>query len=160
MLPVQQRILGSGLGDDVRGDCVKCCVASILELPYEDVPHFVADEWLIDGSRIWWLAALNDWLQYRGFNLEATQDVYWKNEISRECKLNDRYERLSRPRFRDFRTGFWMASVISENFADSTHAIVMHGDSVAFDPSTKPRRTPYEFVAETLFVCKEPWRAK
>ena len=47
MIRIQQRISGPGGGDEsIRGDCFKTCVASILELPYEQVPHFVAHEWL------------------------------------------------------------------------------------------------------------------
>jgi hypothetical protein len=35
--------------------------------------------------------------------------------------------------------GLWMASVKSKNFPKGTHAIVMNGDKVAWDPSTKKR---------------------
>ena len=35
--------------------------------------------------------------------------------------------------------GYWIASVKSKNFKNSTHAIVMNGLNVAFDPSTKKR---------------------
>lgn len=34
-------------------------------------------------------------------------------------------------------TGYWIASVPSLNFDGVTHAIVMHGSEVAFDPSTR-----------------------
>ena len=46
MIPVPQRIVARGAAP-VPGDCFKCCVASLLELPYEAVPHFVAHEWLV-----------------------------------------------------------------------------------------------------------------
>ena len=38
-----------------------------------------------------------------------------------------------------WRQGYWIASVKSKNYADTTHAIVMQGSKVAFDPSTKKR---------------------
>ena len=38
MKPVMQRII-----DSKNGDCLKCCVASLLELPYEKVPNFVEE---------------------------------------------------------------------------------------------------------------------
>lgn len=38
-----------------------------------------------------------------------------------------------------WRYGYWMASVPSLNFEGKTHAIVMKGDRVEFDPSTKKR---------------------
>lgn len=62
--------------------------------------------------------------------------------------------------FPDRVEGYWIASVISENFEDSTHAIVMLNDQVAFDPSTSPRRTPYEFIGGECFVATDParWR--
>ena len=36
MKKVYQRIV-----DPARGDCYKCCIASILGLEYEDVPNFI-----------------------------------------------------------------------------------------------------------------------
>ena len=38
-----------------------------------------------------------------------------------------------------WRNGYWIASVPSLNFPDGTHAIVMDGTKVAFDPSPKKR---------------------
>ena len=35
--------------DSKNGDCLKCCVASLLELPYEKVPNFVEGrDWLFE----------------------------------------------------------------------------------------------------------------
>jgi hypothetical protein len=43
MIPVQQTIFGPP-----HGDCYRACVASILELPIDDVPNFVesGDKWI------------------------------------------------------------------------------------------------------------------
>jgi hypothetical protein len=38
-----------------------------------------------------------------------------------------------------WRGGYWIASVKSKNYKDTTHAIVMKGSKVWFDPSTKKR---------------------
>lgn len=38
-----------------------------------------------------------------------------------------------------WRQGYWIASVKSKNFPDTTHAIVMNGSKVWFDPSTKEK---------------------
>lgn len=38
-----------------------------------------------------------------------------------------------------WRRGYWIASVKSKNFKEVTHAIVMNGIYVAWDPSTKVR---------------------
>ena len=56
MKPTPQTILAS---PGVRGDCFRACIASILELPIEDVPHFVAIE------HDWW-GETQRWLAKRG----------------------------------------------------------------------------------------------
>lgn len=79
MTPVDQRILPDpqrGNGHDAdgnAGDCQRAAVASILELPLDEVPHFVAyphpehdplaDEW---GPR-WWREQRR-WLRTRGLD--------------------------------------------------------------------------------------------
>jgi hypothetical protein len=45
MKKVYQRII-----DPMKGDCFKCCICSILELDYDDVPNFVESEhWFLDA---------------------------------------------------------------------------------------------------------------
>ena len=42
MKPVDQTLFGEG-----RGNCLQACIASVLELPLEAVPHFVLkDDWV------------------------------------------------------------------------------------------------------------------
>lgn len=48
--------------------------------------------------------------------------------------LNITYERIA-----CWRMGYWIASVPSKNYKDITHAIIMDGTKVYFDPSTKKR---------------------
>lgn len=55
MKPVDQEYL-SGNDKNIPGDCVRACVASILELPREKVPHFV------QIGDTWWLHEFEDWL--------------------------------------------------------------------------------------------------
>ncbi len=170
MIPVPQRIAAAG-GDSLPGDCVKCCVASILELPYEDVPHFVAREVKdADGKPLDWFNGINHWLRERGYPLWLKR--WTNNKTAAEVfALRDQLGlqpgesmpatlmyRVSK--YPDYHEGYWIASVISENFEDSTHAIVMLNDQVVFDPSTKPRRTPYEFIGGEVFVAKDPARFK
>jgi len=47
------------------GDCFRCCIASILELPAEAVPHFMADDWG-KTKDFTWFQRLNQWLKARG----------------------------------------------------------------------------------------------
>lgn len=163
MIPVAQRIVASGGAAGVLpGDCVKCCVASLLELPYEDVPHFVAHEVMIPqpGGEPYasdWFTGLNYWLRTTGWALRAVHTSYHKNPLPREAASTfDWYEPYERPRLTSPHMGYWIASVISENFERSTHAVVMLDGDVVHDPSTKPRRTPYQFVSETHFVATNP----
>lgn len=49
---MKQRILRHGI--DGIGDCFKTCVVNILNLPYEDVPHFAEfeEKWW-DETQLW-----------------------------------------------------------------------------------------------------------
>lgn len=54
MIKYHQTILGE------QGNCFSTCIASILELPLEDVPHFCDfDDWF---------TVTNDWLRERGLS--------------------------------------------------------------------------------------------
>ena len=48
MKPVPQSIRHDPENGNV-GDCYRCCLATLLELPVEDVPHFAA----MDGGEYW-----------------------------------------------------------------------------------------------------------
>lgn len=167
MIPVQQRITAAGGDGVLPGDCVKCCVASILELPYEDVPHFVNREVNdADGKPLDWYSGVNHWLRERGYPLWLHT---WRHHKTSTEVFAERERRGLQPgepmpananKFPDPIGGYWIASVISENFEDSTHAIVMLNDQVAFDPSTRPRRTPYEFIGWGVFVATDAARFK
>jgi hypothetical protein len=52
VIPVDQTRFG-----DPDGNCLAACLASLLELPLDDVPHFVAEGWY---------SALERWLEPRG----------------------------------------------------------------------------------------------
>lgn len=53
-------------GGEHLGNCMQASVASILELPLEDVPHFAA------FAEDWW-PKLRDWLDERGFMLVVAE---------------------------------------------------------------------------------------
>lgn len=59
MTPVDQRVFAEREGD--VGDCLSACVASLLNLPLDDVPVFVAEPN--------WHAAMDNWLAERGLAL-------------------------------------------------------------------------------------------
>lgn len=170
MIPVMQRIVASGWDGDVPGDCVKCCIASILERAYEDVPHFVAGEVKHeDGTRMDWHGGLRHWMKTQGFGCVPEHRTYFKESDCLQAWRKERdaagirdttgrdslwmYDAKDQP---PWHQGYWVASVISENFPGATHAIVMRGSDVVLDPSSKPRRTPYKFVGEMVFVVPDP----
>lgn len=54
MKPIHQTLFGTGTGG-VRGNCFAACIASILEMPLEEVPHFC--------NHADWRGAANAWLK-------------------------------------------------------------------------------------------------
>lgn len=58
MIPLTQTLF-SDPENHLRGNCLQTCIASILELPLEKVPHFVSfgDEWF---TKLW------EWFQEYG----------------------------------------------------------------------------------------------
>jgi hypothetical protein len=137
--PVMQSIVGDGIDGRPMGDCIRACIASIFELPIEEVPHFAE-------SPRGWFRSLQDWLRPMGLVME-----------------HDEHQPVDAPP--SYHYGWWMASVESENFEGGTHAVVMRGllnpgegmaHEVAHDPSPHPRRTPYRFVGARYFVALDP----
>lgn len=63
MIPVDQTILHSDEPGSIPGNCFQACVASIFELPLEEVPHFVGDR----GDE--WYMGFADWLAEK-YNME------------------------------------------------------------------------------------------
>lgn len=126
MIPVEQRQLY--VPDESTGDCWKCCIASILELPYEDVPHFVEQEERGEVES-WWNETIG-FLRPRGLTM-ATFGL-WGDE--RPFLLFG-----SEPiRYAFHAPGHWLASVVSPRTAPGgehiSHVVVMNGDRIVFDP--------------------------
>ena len=56
---------------NVWGDCTRACVASIFDLPAEEVPHFAEDGLAAprtDGC-LPWVHRMREWLNVRGFDM-------------------------------------------------------------------------------------------
>lgn len=53
---------------DSVGDCFPCCIASILELPRAEVPHFYEGDGWVDESGKVGMKRLQEWLRPRGFH--------------------------------------------------------------------------------------------
>jgi hypothetical protein len=59
MKPVDMTVLPS---PDTVGDCFRCCIASILELRADEVPHFYESRSESIATKL-----IQDWLEPRGF---------------------------------------------------------------------------------------------
>jgi hypothetical protein len=147
VIPVVQSVVGDGRDGRPMGDCFRACVASIFELPLDEVPHFVeGPSWWRDFGR--WVA-------------EVLPGVRPCNTTYRKPEGEGAARRLVFDKSPDYpkesRPGYWIGCVMSENFGDdATHAVVMLDGEVAHDPSPHPRRTPYEFVGGTWFAAADP----
>lgn len=142
MIPVKQSIVGDGKEGRPMGDCFRACVASIFELPLEDVPHFV-------GNGASWHRDVQRWLGERSLVLSHK---HWDEPA---------------PTLRLLTYGWGIATVTSELFPASTHAVVVRGmmtrgggapGDVAHDPSPTPRSTPYSFLGVYWLEVVDPAR--
>jgi hypothetical protein len=143
VIPVVQSIVGDGREGRPIGDCERACIASIFELPLDAVPHF--------GAEPNWFLVLQRWL--RPFGLVMESELWGPSESPV-------------PAGHRWPSGWWIATVDSENFANTTHAVVMRGyyttagsdamHEVAWDPSPRPRRTPYVFRGARWFAALDP----
>lgn len=115
-----------------RGDCWKCCIASILELDYDDVPHFVQLE--EDGEIPSFWNATQTFLRDRGLVL-----AYFGLWGAEQPYLMFGNEKI---KYHFTAPGHWIAGVVSPRVdadgANISHAVVMCGGDVAWDPH--PRR--------------------
>lgn len=116
-----------------RSDCLTACLASIFEVSYEDVPQFGRG----------WLRVLAEWLEGRGF-------AY----LRRPRTIEDPADPMRCPwRF----PGYWIAGVTSPRWK-GTHAVVMHGHELVWDPSPRRGQGHRGFVDATYFVPLDPAR--
>lgn len=70
VIPVEQRYMAifDEHGDNLqRGDCLTACIASIFELPIDEVPFFVQED---D-----WYRAYHDWVRTRGLSTYQILDA-------------------------------------------------------------------------------------
>lgn len=76
MIPVTQQVVHEGGYDPAReeaGDCLRATVASIFELPIEEVPHFCDTGLERPGNKSVWSWALIGWCFTAGVVIDARQ---------------------------------------------------------------------------------------
>jgi hypothetical protein len=135
VIPVEQRQLF--VPDESTGDCWKCCIASVLELPYEDVPHFAEMEEAGTVQSYW--NTTQEFLRPRGFLL--AHFGLWGDE--RPYLTWGGQKPAVAPDGRDIHYAFsvpghWIAGVVSprtdENGENIGHVVVMNGSEITWDP--------------------------
>ena len=124
MVGVQQAVAATDpLKEKPRGDCLRACLCSVLELPIDAIPNVIAED-------DWWERLTDHLREHHGFEL-------WNFDFD---EGTERFAPL----------GYWIAAVPSlnlppaENGEPYLHAVVMKGERLAWDPSAKRR---YEQVA-------------
>lgn len=93
MIRVYQTITGVAPERGIFGNCFQACIASVLEMNLDDVPHFaqlsvekevargVPPEIAFKESTDWWYL-LNDWLAARGlYYVQFGQADQWHEDI-------------------------------------------------------------------------------
>jgi hypothetical protein len=147
MTPVFQRIICEN-----RGDCLSCCIASILDLTYDAVPTWLADAYdhtaagdlRLDGSR-WhlhhWDEQKTQWLRERGWHLLTVPDTLMTD-------------------FRALVGAYCIASMPSQALPGHSHAVVgqwvkiadqHHRLEIVHDPN--PNNKPYPLDVDPLAVA-------
>jgi hypothetical protein len=103
------------------GDCFRACVASILELPLNTVPHF------FQGQRVGTVispqreTAMQDWFGLRGMGF-VTMPLWAETAVEAMGMFGNRYPNL-----------YYI--LIGQTRKGVNHAIVCRGNYVAHDPA-------------------------
>ena len=107
-------------------DCLRCCIATVLGLPYDDVPDFVHDH-----NR--WAEEMAKWAKERGFSVvrvQCTGDGEMMHSIFQEAD------------------GLWIASGPAAR--GRNHAVVFRGSEMIHDPHSS-REGLVSITAATVF---------
>lgn len=124
MIPIDQTMFGED-----QGDCLSACLASILEIPLEDVPYFADIE-----DNIEFYKAINAWLRPYGY-------FYLTIEPGGVEELNcwgDYYAILSGPAERPW--------------GEPSHAVVARGGELVHDPNPNYGRTGIKTITGINFL--------
>jgi hypothetical protein len=128
MVPIDQTITGP---ED--GNCFAACLASILELPIEQVPNIchLGEDWLTDCNK--WLRRFGFWMVpmlIEGVNMQTQEREPWKPE------------------------GWHI--IAGDNQNGDRHAVVGYNGRTMFDPN--PNRKGLKNITEYyVFVSRCPW---
>lgn len=112
MKKIYQTIVGGE-----RSNCMQAAVASLFELPLQEVPNFIAF-----GEQ--WLSIMQDFYKVRGYDMTtmfAKKDKWTLKDIAE---------------FDGGVDGYFSASVPSQTFEDCSHAVIVDTDlNIVHDPN-------------------------
>jgi hypothetical protein len=118
-------------------DCLIACLASILEIDYEDVSQEIADEDRQNDATV-------RFLQERGY-------LSWTLTLHGDAQPMLQFGN-ARPEYHIRPTGYWIAGVGSPRIKDGTHAVVMRGETVAWDPHPLREMGHLGFQSATIIM--------
>lgn len=125
MTPVEQR---------TTYDCLTACLASIFECAYEDAPQ-LADS---DGEPLpRWHGIYDGWLAARGW-------AVLERVLQHGDEVGSQRSPWGFP-------GYWIAGVTSPRY-DGEHAVVMHGNEIAYDPHPQREMGHRGFTSAEYFL--------
>lgn len=106
------------ISSPVNGDCLRACVASLLDMPIKKVPNFVANGRGNNGK----------WFSHpkRGLNMFLWNHGYEYIGYSPATLAVKNYKGVK---------GYFIGVVDSVNFKGSTHAVIFKGLELVHDPS-------------------------
>lgn len=120
MIKQEQLLFGK---DD--GDCFRACVASILEMPIEELPTYNSESWLLSWNN--WLEKYGLYLQYKTYGKGNFAGGYWiasvpslnlgegvkhvvvmhKDKLVHDPSPHKKYKRLDKSKITE---AFWFAA--------------------------------------------------
>jgi len=177
MIPVEQRhmALFDENGDNVqRGDCLTASVASLLELPIDEVPFFVeSDSWLSDYQSFFWERGFqlgqvridtdeNDSTKLRGGPVDG---VYWlatvKSPRGRMRCATCKGEKAALAQWIDGEHVEYddpqpCRACDATGLVPSLHSVVMCGRELVWDPHPQREMGHLGFVSGEWLIARDP----
>ena len=113
----------------LHDDCFRACLASLLELPIDEVPHFVRK---YGNRKVGWVTYLRNWLAKRGLTviIIGANDRNWNtlpNILHIVCG------------FSNIKNWECYDDLIDQKLNERVHAVIAKGNKLIFDPNHKQR---------------------
>jgi len=141
MHKVFQTIIASSNGQKPWGNCVQAAVASLFELPLEEVPHFLHEEDWVKYNATDWFDCYYQFLKTRGYRLKGTKYNtrrlgFWGEDtfknITVEDSINGYFEATV------YSPGFFDRNeyITNYNYLNGLHAVIIDKDfNIVHDPN-------------------------